>query len=241
MKTQKSFYDAQGGKRLATVDEMTLYSYVNENAEQVIDEVTDLVRVGVKTGDGGLLFIYGPVFSGKTLAACLLIDRLNSKSMNIAAIQPDVGRPDVPTNKYFSRSGLEKKVDSVGDRKSILKIFDKHDVIIIDEVQFFPAEIQSFLLKVISDFVERGGWVVALGMLYTSQRSEFLLSAVLKDRSFKNFALSATCLKCGKKGARFNQRMVNGIPTSADDPELLAPSATVAYEPRCDDCHVIIG
>lgn len=241
MTTNKSFYNQDGAKRLATADEMMLYSYVNDNAEQVIDEVTDLVRVGIKTGDGGLLFIYGPVYSGKTLAACLLIDSLAGKGMNIAAIQPDVGRPDVPTNKYFSRSGLEKKVESVNDRKEILKIFDKHDVVIIDEVQFFPAEIQSFLLKVISDYVERGGWVIALGMLYTSQRSEFLLSAVLKDRSFKNFALTATCLKCGNKGARFNQRMVGGIPTSADDPELLAPSATVSYEPRCNVCHVIIG
>lgn len=234
-------YTTNGAKRLSTNDELELYAYVNENAEEVVDEVSQLVKEGLSTGEGGLLFVYGPVYSGKTLAACLLVDRLNSKKINIAAIQPEVGRPDVPTNRYFSRSGVEKKVESVNSKKEILKIFDKHDVVIIDEVQFFPSEIQSFLLKVISDYVERGGWVVALGMLHTSQRSEFLLSAVLKDRSFKSFALTSTCLKCGKKGAMFNQRTVGGLPTSADDPELLAPSVTVAYEPRCEDCHVIIG
>jgi len=228
-------------KKRATADELELYAYVSDKAEEVVDEITDLVKVGMKTGDGGLLFIYGPVYSGKTLAACLLVDRLETKDLNVAAIQPEVGRPDVPTDKYFSRSGLEKKVESVSNKQEILKIFDKHDIVIIDEVQFFHSDIQSFLLKVISDFVERGGWVIALGMLYTSQRSEFLISAVLKDRSFKNFGLTATCLKCGKNGSIYNQRTVNGLPTSADDPELIAPSATVAYEPRCIDCHVIIG
>lgn len=228
-------------KRRATLDELELYSYVSEKAESVVEEVFDLMNVGLKTGDGGLLFIYGPVYSGKTLAACLLVDRLEKKKINLAAIQPEVGRPDVPTDKFFSRSGLEKKVESVSNKQEILKIFDKHDVVIIDEIQFFHSDIQSFLLKVISDFVERGGWVISLGMLYTSQRSEFLISAVLKDRSFKSFPLVATCLKCGKNTAIFNQRTVNGLPTSADDPELIAPSTTVSYEPRCEDCHVIIG
>lgn len=234
-------YTKKGEKRLSTPDEMSLYSYVAERAESVVDEMADMVKVGMKTGDGGLLFVYGPVYSGKTLAACLLVDRLEHKDINIAAIQPEVGRPDVPTDKYFSRSGVEKKVESVSNKQEILKIFDKHDVVIIDEVQFFPPEIQSFLLKVISDYIERGGWVIALGMLYTSQRSEFLISAVLKDRSFKNFPLKSTCLKCGKNDAIYNQRTVNGLPTSADDPELIAPSLTVSYEPRCIDCHVIIG
>ncbi len=228
-------------KKKSTPDELELYAYVSAKAEEMVDEIADMVKVGLKTGDGGLLFVYGPVYSGKTLAACLLVDRLEHKNINLAAIQPEVQRPDVPTDKYFSRSGIEKKVESVTDKKDILKVFDKHDVVIIDEVQFFPPEIQSFLLKVISDYVERGGWVIAMGMLYTSQASEFLMSAVLKDRSFKSFPLIATCLKCGKNTAVFNQRTVKGLPTSSEDPELIAPSETVTYEPRCVDCHVIIG
>lgn len=238
---KKNLYTRKGEKRLSTKDELELYSYVAENAETVVDEVSELVKVGLKTGEGGLIFIYGPVYSGKTLAACLLVDRFSSKSLNLAAIQPEVGRPDVPTDKYFSRSGIEKKVESVNSKSEILKIFDKSEVVIIDEVQFFPAEIQSYLLKVILDYVERGGWVVALGMLHTAQRSEFLLSAVLKDRAFKSYSLTSTCLKCGKRGAVYNQRTVGGLPTSTNDPELLPPSVTVMYEPRCEDCHVIIG
>lgn len=228
-------------KKLATPEELELYSYVEDRAESVVDEVVEMIKGGIKTGDGGLLFVYGPVYSGKTLTACLLVDRLQNADRKLAAIQPEVSRSDVPTDKYFSRSGVEKKVESVSSKKAILKIFDKHDVVIIDEVQFFSSEIQSFLLKVIIDYVARGGWVVVFGMLYTAQRGEFLLSAVLKDRSYKNYSLFATCLKCGKRGAQYNQRTVDGFPTSADDPELLAPSNIVAYEPRCSDCHVIIG
>ncbi|GAB4026935.1 MAG: thymidine kinase [Candidatus Microgenomates bacterium] len=230
-----------GGKRLVSKEELELYSYVDENASLVVDEMAELISSGLQTGDGGLLFAYGPVYSGKTLAACMVIDRLHRKDLRVMAIQPEVGRPDVPTDKYFSRSGVEKKVESVSDKKKISKIFDKSDVVIIDEIQFFPSEVQSFLLKVIQDYVDRGGWVVAMGMLYTSQRSEFLLSAVLKDRCFKSYALTATCLKCGKRGAMYNQRIVKGLPTTIEDPELISPSEEVIYEPRCSKCHVIIG
>lgn len=234
-------YNKKGEKRASTADELKLYSYVTDRAETVSDEVMDLVRMGIKSAEGGLLFLYGPIYSGKTLVACLIADRLDSLNVEMAAIQPEIGRPDVPTDKYFSRSGIERAVKSVKTRKELTKLFDRSDVVIIDEVQFFPSELQSYMLKLIQDYIDRGGWVVALGMLYTSQASEFLLSAVLKDRALKTFSLTSTCLKCGRRGAKLNQRMVEGVPTSLEDPELIAPSKSVLYEPRCDSCHVIIG
>lgn len=234
-------YTTKGEKRASTPEEMELYSYVSDRADSVSDEVTDMIRLGIKSSEGGLLFIYGPVYSGKTLAACLIADRLDTLHVEMAAIQPEIGRADVPTDKFFSRSGIQRKVKSVKTRQELSKIFDRNDVVIIDEVQFFPSDIQSYLLKLIQDYVDRGGWVVALGMLYTSQASEFLLSAVLKDRAIKSFGLTSTCLKCGRRGAKLNQRTVAGVPTTLEDPELLAPSKSVIYEPRCDSCHVIIG
>lgn len=38
-----------------------------------------------------------------------------------------------------------------------------------------------------------------------------------------------------------NQRLVNGKPTVEGDPDLLAPSDEVVYEPRCRDCYVMLG
>lgn len=228
-------------KKLATPEELELYSYVSDRAELVAEEVVTLVKQGNKTGDGGSVFIYGPQNAGKTLAACLILDMLSQNGLVVTAIQPEVDRSDVPKDRYFSRSGVERQVHSVGDRTKLMQIFSKSDVVIIDEVQFFPHDFQSFFLKVVTDFIERGGWVIPVGVLYTAQASEFLLSAVLKERATQTFELTATCQKCGVRGAKLNQRLVNGVPTTSDDPELLAPSANVLYEPRCNDCHVTSG
>jgi len=228
-------------KKKATTEELELYSYVTDKAENVADEIVDMVKLGVKTGDGGMVFVYGPQNSGKTLVACLVANSLMSGKLVVTPAQPDVDRSDVPKNRYYSRSGVDLNVKSFSGKTDLEKLFGKSDVVIIDEVQFTQPELQSYLLKSILDFVDRGGWVVCVGVLFTSQASEFLLSAVLRDRAIKVFGLTATCQKCGTRGATLNQRLVNGVPTTADDPELIAPSNSVSYEPRCSDCHVIIG
>lgn len=222
-------------------DDKELYSYVETNSRLMVADIVETVLNGIQSGDGGLLFAYGPVYSGKTLSACSLIDELHKHDLRVTPIQPDIGRPDLPTDRYVSRNGVEKKVESVKEKRQIIRVFDKSDIVLIDEVQFFQPELHSYLIKIIQDYIDRGGWVVAMGMLYTSQLSEFLLSAVMKERCLKDYALTSTCLKCGKRGARYNQRTINGLPTTIDDPELLAPSEKVVYEPRCIDCHVIIG
>jgi len=237
----KSNVTVEDIKKRATSEELELYSYVTDKAENVADEIVDMIKMATKSGDGGMVFVYGPQNSGKTLVACLVSDLLVTNSLVVTPIQPNVDRPDVPKDRYYSRSGVDLKVRSYSDKGDLEKLFTKSDVVIIDEVQFTQPELQSYFLKMVLDFVERGGWVVNVGVLYTSQASEFLLSAVLKDRAVKSFGLTATCQKCGVRGATLNQRLVNGIPTTADDPELIAPSATVSYEPRCVDCHVIIG
>ncbi|PIW08035.1 hypothetical protein COW38_01620 [Candidatus Collierbacteria bacterium CG17_big_fil_post_rev_8_21_14_2_50_45_7] len=228
-------------KKLATKEELELFSYITDKAENVASEIVEMVRLGVGTGDGGMIFVYGPQNSGKTLVACLVSERLLSHKLIVTPIQPDVDRSDVPKNRYYSRSGVDLIVKSFSTKEDLGKLFVKSDVVIVDEVQFTDPDLQSYFLKLVLDFVERGGWVISVGVLFTSQASEFLLSAVLKDRAKKVFSLTATCQKCGVRGATLNQRIIRGVPTSSDDPELLAPSNEVSYEPRCIDCHVIIG
>jgi thymidine kinase len=238
MNTQTTVEDI---KRRATSEELELYSYVTDKADSVAEEIVEMVKLGMKSGDGGMIFVYGPQNSGKTLVACLVADHLTSKKLIVSPIQPNVDRPDVPKDRYYSRSGVDLSVKSYSNKSDLEKLFSKSDVVIVDEVQFTQPELQSYFLKMVLDFVERGGWVVNIGVLYTSQASEFLLSAVLKDRAMKTFGLTATCQKCGARGATLNQRIVKGVPTSSTDPELIAPSEDVSYEPRCKDCHVIIG
>lgn len=240
-RTNNSKTTIEDVKKLATPEELELYSYVTDRAETVAEETYRMVKDGIRAGDGGLVFIYGPQNSGKTMAACMIADLLDNDETKITATQPDVDRPDVAKDRYYSRSGVARKVHSFKTKQDLEKFIAKSDVIIVDETQFIPGELQSYFLKLITDYIERGGWIIAIGILFTSQAGEFLLSAVLKDRAIRSLELTATCQKCGSRGARLNQRLMNGMPTQASDPELIAPSNIVSYEPRCNDCHVIIG
>lgn len=227
-------------KKLATADDLELYSYVTVRAESVAGEIIDLINMD-RNHDGGIIFVYGPQNAGKTIIACIVADELGDNGKQIIATQPDVDRPDVPKDRYFSRSGVERKVESFKTKSQLSNLLSKSDVLIVDEVQFVNHKMQSYFLKDVMDFVERGGWLIALGCLYTAQEGEFLLPAILKERATKSYEITSTCQKCGARGARLNQRLVNGKPTSINDPELLSPSEDVSYEPRCDECHVIFG
>lgn len=227
-------------KRLASADDLALYAYVTEKASVVCASIVRMI-VSAKTDQGGIVLVYGPQNSGKTIVACSLLDELGSNGRVVVATQPDVGRPDVPKDKLYSRTGVVRKVHSFATKHEIQTIFHRADVVIIDEIQFTPYELQSYLLKEMMAFVDRGGWVVSIGVLYTAQGGEFLLSALIKDRAVAVFEMTSTCQKCGNEGARYNQRLINGTPTNEDDPELLVPSKSVTYEPRCEQCYVKMG
>ncbi|MFH2019660.1 MAG: adenylyl-sulfate kinase [bacterium] len=227
-------------KKPATTEDLELYSYVTERAKRISEEVAEFVK-NSQYDKGGIIFVYGVQNSGKTIVACEVLDNLSNSQRKVIAIQPDVKRSDVLKGVYYSRSGVERKVKSFSTKTDIAKIFNEADVVLVDEVHFIPYELQVNFLKETMAFIERGGWLIAIGVLATSQGGEFLLSAVLKDRATKLYELTATCQKCGRKGARYNQRLINGLPTVSEDPELLAPSDIVVYEPRCEDCRVNVG
>ncbi len=236
----KSKITVEDIKKLATPDELELYSYVMDRAEKTAGEIADTIRTGV--GEGGIIFVYGPQNSGKTVLSILTASKLENEGIKIIASQPYVDRVDVPESLYFSRSGLRREnVFSFRNKHDINKLFTKYDVVLVDEVQFIPSKLQIYFLKELMEFVERGGWFVGIGLLYTAQGGEFLLSAILKERAVNEYEFTATCQKCGRRGARWNQRLVNGIPSNYEEPDLLAPSDKVTYEPRCDECHVTIG
>lgn len=227
-------------KRLATEDELELYSYVTDRAGEVSREIIGVVK-GASSDKGGLVIVYGPQNSGKTIMACMVVEGLEGNDKTVIAAQPDVDRSDVPRGRYLSRSGVEKKVVSFKSKAQIEKIFADNDVVIVDEFHFIPHEIQSYFLKEAEDFVDRGGWVIVVGIVFTSQGAEFVLPALMKERADFVFEMTSTCQKCGQRGARYNQRLVDGRPTAAVDPELWEPSERVVYEPRCGECQVVLG
>lgn len=217
-----------------------LYGYIPEKAKDVANKIYIIINKS-EVDQGGIILVVGPQSSGKSLVGMELIEKLDGENLIVAAAQPKVDRPDVPEGKLFSRVGYEIPAVSFQTKKEIEKIFHKNDVVVIDEIQFVPTALQSFLLKEMRMFRDRGGWVIALGLLYTSLGTEFLISSVLKDETTATFQLKSTCQMCGRRNAIYNQRLVKGKPAANTAPDLMPPSSEVIYEPRCQDCYVVVG
>jgi thymidine kinase len=227
-------------KKVATSQEKELYGYVLDQTNAVSAEIVDRVLKS-PLDVGGSFFVYGPVNSGKSIIACTLLDVLSKAKSNerkVVCAQPNVQRSDIIDGTIFSRGGLTCSAVSFKSKADIESLFHDYGVVIVDEVQFIPYEMQSFFLKEVSQFVERGGWFIGLSLRFTSVRTEFLLPAVLFDRVNKTFSLTATCLMCGRRGAEWNQRLIDGKSADYQDPELEPPSGRITYEPRCKDCIV---
>lgn len=221
-------------------DDKNLYGYVDEGARTTASEISSLID-HAEPDQGGIILVLGPQSSGKSLVGMYLMECCHDHRHTVIAAQPKVDRPDVPEGKLFSRAGFEVPAISFQTKQDIERLFHNYDVVIIDEVQFTPAILQSFLIKEMKLFRDRGGWAIVLGLLYTSLKTEFLITSVLKEEALQVFTLISTCQMCGRRLAKYNQRLINGKPAPQTAPDLMPPSETVDYEPRCEDCYVVSG
>lgn len=217
-----------------------LYGYVDENATSTAKEISSLID-DAEVDKGGIVLVLGPQSSGKSLVGMRLMELCHNHKHTVVAAQPKVDRPDVPEGKLFSRSGFEVPALSFQTKQDIERLFHNYDVVVIDEIQFTPASLQSYLIKEMKLFRDRGGWAIVLGLLYTSLGTEFLITSVLKDEALRIYTLVSTCQMCGRRIATLNQRLIDGKPAPQTAPDLMPPAGDVEYEPRCKDCYVILG
>jgi thymidine kinase len=227
-------------KQTATQGELTgIYSFVGKNVEKTSDEIYQTIQTS-PLDQGFITVVFGPCCSGKSQVAINLFQSLSQKTKRSPILtQPSADRTDTPENTVFSRSGITIDATSFHTKQDIERIFHDHDIVIMDEIQFIPAELQSSLLREIKLFNDRGGIFIGMGLEYNSQAAEFVLPALLKHRAKYVYNLIALCNMCGQRAKHFNQRLINGTPASVDTPDLLQPSDIVTYEPRCSDCLVI--
>lgn len=220
--------------------ESGIYDVVNKKADETISLLKELIEAS-PLDKGAIYMVVGPERGGKSMVAIGLkgwvFESVSKRKW--AFSQPKVDREDVPDGVIFSRTGQEISAVSFKSKYEIETLFHDNDVVVMDEVQFVPAEIQSYLLSEIMKFVDRGGIFIGIGLDYTSQGGEFIFSALLKSRAEKVFKHFALCQMCGRKADRFCQRLINGIPAGIDTPALLGPSDNVTYEPRCEECFVV--
>jgi len=213
-----------------------IYGFVLENAKEMAFNIYSRIKKS-PVDKGGIFMVVGPLSSGKSIVA-LEFDHLN-KNKKMVLIQPKVDREDVPEGRIYSRSGQEIRAFSFERKSEIEKVFHEYDIVVCDEVQFIPEEVRGFFLKELTAFMERGGWFVGLAVDFNSQGEEFIFPALLKERSVKVCEMVALCQMCGKRAGVIGQRLINGKPTSVNEPELMEPSDVVTYEPRCKDCFVV--
>lgn len=228
-------------KKPVKPSERKLYAYVEEGAKSIAADIYKLI-IDAPVDKGGLVYVYGPVNSGKSILACELIRilNLNRKKLRRSAVcaQPYVDRPDVVKGMIYSRDGVTCPAFSFKTKTEIEAMFHDHSIVIIDEVQFIPFEMQVYFYFELQRFINRGGWAIVNTLRHTSQKMEFILPALLYLQANHRYQFTATCQMCGKRGAKWNQRLVAGKAARIYAPDLQPPNGNTTYEPRCDACLV---
>jgi len=224
-------------KKLSSPYELDLYSYVADSAHVVADHIIDQI-LNSAVDEGGIVFVEGPLSSGKTIVATEVAKQLRSKR-KLQCSQPGVeGRTDIVNDHLYSRSGVTYPSILFKNKKDIELLFHDNDVVIVDEIHLIPTHLQSYFVKEMKEFRSRGGWCLLFSILYNSQGDPFVFVELCNMIANKMYRMKATCLKCGLPIAYIGQRLINGRPTTLDDPEYVAPSDKVVYEPRCKDCFI---
>lgn len=179
---------------------------------------------------GLLTVFYGPMFSGKTSRIIAMLHVLSSQGKKGIIVKPSLD----------TRYGTESVVHNHDGRKEIAYIVDhtkpevllkksiKTDVVIIDEIQFFPYK---NILPVISYFRKMGISVVVAGLLYDYRRVPFETTSQLLGIADDCIELTSVCQVCGQT-ARHSQRINGGT-------RQVAVGERDQYQAVCSRCHVV--
>jgi thymidine kinase len=172
------------------------------------------------------------MFSGKSEELIRRLRRAEIAGQRALILKPQIDdRFDI--GHVVSHAGAKMRAVAVSRPEEMPGLADGYDVIGIDEVQFFAAEI----VLVVDALVERGFRVVAAGLdqdfrgLPFGALPELLCRAELVDK------LQAVCHRCGGP-ATMTQRLVDGRPAPADGATIVV-GALDSYEARCRACHEI--
>ncbi|HXH97387.1 MAG TPA: thymidine kinase [Gaiellaceae bacterium] len=188
-----------------------------------------MIRLFPERG-GWLEVVCGPMFSGKSEELIRRLRRAEIAGQRALIVKPRIDdRFDI--GHVVSHAGAKMRAVAVSGPKEIPGLVAGYDVVGVDEVQFFPAEI----VAVLDGLVERGMRVVASGLdqdfrgLPFGAMPELLCRAELVDK------LQAVCHRCGGP-ATMTQRLVDGSPAPADGATIVV-GAREQYEARCRTCH----
>jgi thymidine kinase len=185
---------------------------------------------------GRLEIICGSMFSGKTEELLRRLRRAEIAKRRVLTIKNNIDTRNA-TTIITSHNGTHREAHTLENTPAMVKMITKMaetvDVIGIDEIQFFSAEI----IPAIRALVGQGKKVMVAGLDLDFRGEPFPTVATLLALADEAVKLCAICMSCGET-AHFTQRIVNGSPASYYDPIILVGAAEF-YEARCRACFVL--
>jgi thymidine kinase len=179
---------------------------------------------------GWLEVVCGPMFSGKSEELIRRLRRAEIAGQRVLIVKPRIDdRYDV--SHVVSHAGARMRAAAAITPRDVRRLAAGHDVVGIDEVQFFDEGIVTTIQELVA-----GGLRVVVAGLDTDFRAEpfgsiptLLAVAELVDK------LQAVCHRCGGTATR-TQRLVDGRPAPFSG-ETIQVGALDSYEARCVACY----
>ena len=188
-----------------------------------------MIRVPPQRG-GWLEVVCGPMFSGKSEEMIRRLRRAEIGRQRVVIFKPAIDdRYDA--SDIVSHAGIRMRALPVGCVAELVEHARGHDVIGVDEVQFFEPSIVDAGLAL----AEGGVRVIAAGLDQDFRRLPFgPMPELLSHAEFID-KLQAVCHRCGGP-ATTTQRLVDGRPAPYSGATIVV-GANEQYEARCRDCH----
>lgn len=175
--------------------------------------------------------ITGPMSCGKTEELLRRIRRCIIAKKKVLVISPDV---DTRTGGDYieSRNGLWLDAVKVKHSIQIMSLVKDAQIVAIDELQFFDANI----VPVITELMKQGKKIIGTGLELDFKAEPFGYMPQLMCIATKVDKLHAVCMKCGCEEATRTQRLIDGKPADKNSP-LIMIGGDETYEARCIKCY----
>ena len=188
-----------------------------------------VIRINPRSG-GWLEVVCGPMFSGKSEEMIRRLRRAEIAGQRAVIFKPGIDdRYDV--TDVVSHAGIRMRAVPVSSVAELVERARGHEVVGIDEVQFFDREVTAAALAL----AEGGARVIVAGLDQDFRRLPFgPMPDLLAHAEFVD-KLQAVCHRCGGP-ATTTQRLVDGRPAPYSGATIVV-GANEQYEARCRDCH----
>ena len=183
--------------------------------------------------DGTLEVITGCMFAGKTEELIRRVNVLRYANKNIIVFKPKVDNRFSDAAVVSHAGNSMESVDIASALEILDHVLPEHDVVAIDEIQFFEDEV----LQICEYLALQGKRVMVAGLDMDFRGEPFgVIPALMTHAEFVT-KLTAVCTVCGAPATR-TQRLVDDKPASYHDPIVMI-GASEAYEARCRHDHQV--